>query len=313
MLKSLLPHLISVLAIIIFTIIYFFPQLEGRVVQQSDIILSQQATVTIKEYNAANDKQYLWNPAQFGGMPILANPPSKNNLVYKLYSVLQLGFSEPIGMYIAGTLLAYLCLILLGFNPWVSLICAIPVMFVTGNLILWEAGHNSKIRTLLFTPLLIAGVLQIFEFRKYFLGFILLATGFAFSFYTRHPQMTYYILLVFMIYGFIILFQTIKNKDWIHFEKGTGLVVASIVIGLATSATKTWSMYDYSKVTMRGEPILLKDNPDDESSSSKVEGLAWDYATAWSNGYMDIMAIAIPGFAGGANGEKVSKDSETTG
>lgn len=309
MLKKALPHLISVLVLLSFNVIYFFPQIEGKVVQQSDIVSSDQKTKSVKEYSKANGKSYLWNPAQFGGMPLLANPPSKNNLVYKFYTVLKFGFSEPIGMFFAGSLLMYLCFILMGFSPWVSLIFAIPTMFVTGNLILWEAGHNSKLRTILFTPLLIAGVLNIFEYRKYFLGFILLASGFAFSFFTRHPQMTFYILLVFMIYGFIVLVSTIKNKDWMHFGKGTLLVFVAILLGLATSATKTWSMYDYSKVTMRGDHILIKDNPEDESSSSKVDGLAWDYATQWSNGFTDIMAIAIPGFAGGGTGEKVGKSS----
>lgn len=309
MLKKVLPHLISVLVILIINVAYFFPQLHGKVIQQSDIVLSQQKTKLLKEYNKSNNETYLWNPAQFGGMPILANPPSNKNIIYKFYEALKLGFGEPIGLYVAGCLLSYLCFILLGFSPWLSLMFSFPAMYATGNLILWEAGHNSKVRTLLFTPLLIAGVLNIFEKRKYLLGFILLAIGFSFSFYTRHPQMTFYILLVFMIYGIIVLVQTIKEKDWTHFLKGAGVVVAAIVLGLATSATKTWSMYDYSKVTMRGDNILIPDNANDESSSSKVDGLAWDYAMQWSNGFGDIMSMAIPGFAGGGTGESVGTDS----
>ena len=309
MIKKALPHLISIFIIVLINVTYFFPQLQGKVVQQSDIVSSEQSTRTLKAYSLSNGKDYLWNPAEFGGMPILASPPSKNNLIYEFYRVLKLGFDEPIGMFIAGSLLSYLCLILLGFNPWVSLIFSFPAMFVTGNLILWDAGHNSKIRTLLFTPLLIAGVLNIFEYRKYFLGFLLLSIGFAFSFYTRHPQMTFYVLLVFMIYGIIVFINTIRQRDWNHFLKGTLLVAFAIVLGLCTSATRTWSMYDYSKVTMRGDPILLNDNLSNDNSSSKVKGLSWDYANQWSNGVIDIIALAIPGAAGGGSGEEVDINS----
>ncbi len=309
--SKLIPHLIALLTIILVNVIYFFPQIQGKKIQQVDIVSSSQANTALAKYRKDNDKIYLWNPAQFGGMPVLAGAPSKNNLIFHGYKVLKAGFGEPIGMFIAGSLLAYLMLVLLGVNPWLSMFFSLAMILTTSNVILWEAGHNSKIRTLIFTPLLIGGILSIFENKKYALGFILTALGFAFSFFTRHPQMTYYILLVFMIYGFVVLYQTIKTKDWSHFIKGTLIVLAAVLLGGSTSTTKIWSLYDYSKVTMRGESILKSSGAANTASSSEVDGLAWDYAMQWSNDTKDLMATYIPGFVGGGSGEKVSTKSDS--
>ena len=309
--SKLVPHLIALLTIILVNVIYFFPQIQGKKIEQIDIVSSGQATTALAKYQKDNDRTYLWNPAQFGGMPVLAGAPSKSNLIFHGYKVLRAGFGEPIGMFIAGSLLAYLMLILLGVNPWLSMFFSLAMILTTSNVILWEAGHNSKIRTLIFTPLLIGGILSIFENKKYALGFILTALGFAFSFFTRHPQMTYYILLVFMIYGFVVLYQTIKSKDWSHFVKGTLIVIAAVLLGGSTSTTKLWSLYDYSKVTMRGESILKSSGAANTASSSEVDGLAWDYAMQWSNDTKDLMATYIPGFVGGGSGEKVSTKSDS--
>lgn len=309
--KKVLPHVAAVAIIFMINIAYFFPQLSGKVVQSSDIVQSKKATAALKVYNDENDKTYLWNPSQFGGMPILAGAPGRKNIVYNVYSFFtSTMFPEPLGLYIAGCLMSYFLLVLLGVNSWHSLFFSIAMVLTTSNVILWEAGHNSKIRTLIFTPLLIAGVLSIFEYKKYLIGFITLALGFSMSIYTRHPQMTYYIMLVFMIYGFVFLYQTIKSKDWAHFGKGVVLVIFALVLGLATTASKTWSMYDYSEVTMRGKSILKSESPQ-TASSSEVDGLAWDYAMQWSNDYRDLMATYIPGFVGGGAAQKVSKNSAT--
>ena len=308
--KKLAPYVIALIIMILVNVAYFFPQLQGKAIPQVDILSGQESVKAVKQYEEANNKTYLWNPAPFGGMPLLANPPSSNNLIYKFYNLLKIGFDEPIGLYLAGTLISFIMFLVLGFNPWYSLIFSVPMVLATDNVILWEAGHNSKIRTLIFTPFIIAGILSVFEKQRYLLGGILLTLGFAFGTQTRHPQMTYYVLLVFMIYGLIILIQTIKSKNWIQFAKGTGVVLAAIIIGMSTSATKIWSMYDYSESTMRGKAILQSASTE-AATSSEVDGLEWTYAMQWSNDVKDVMASFIPGFVGGSNGEKVSRKSQS--
>ena len=304
-------HFACILIILLFNIIYFYPQFEGKKISQSDIVSSNQSTKALSEYRAETGKTYLWNPAQFSGMPVLSGAPSRNNLVYRSYVFLRFGFGEPAGLFIAGMLMTYFMLILLGINPWLSLIFSIGAIMATNNLILWEAGHNSKIRTLIFTPILIAGTLITFERKNYLVGFLLLAFSFSMSFQTRHPQMTYYILIVMGVYGLVKIFQSAQSKEWSPFTKGVLIALASIIIGLGTSATKTWSLYSYSKSTMRGDAILESSSGNDGRSSSEVDGLAWEYAMQWSNDLKDVMAMYIPRFVGGGNGEKLSRNSQT--
>jgi len=307
-LKSAWPYAVAILIMILVNVVFFLPQLQGEMIRQGDIVLGKERVHAVKEYQKANGKTYIWNPAIFGGMPLLDQAPSSGNLIFRAYSLLKIGFDEPIGLYLAGMIMGFIMFLALGFNPWYSLLFSIPMVFATDNLILWEAGHNSKIRTLIFTPLLIAGVLNIFERKKYLLGGILLAVGFSMSTTTRHPQMTYYIMLVFMIYGFVFLGQTIKTKDWRHLGIGTGLATLAIILGMATSTTKLWSLYNYSHDTMRGKSILATASSEPQSSS-EVDGLEWTYAMQWSNELKDIAATYIPGFAGGGSGEKVGTSS----
>ncbi|MEY2904669.1 MAG: hypothetical protein RJA52_685 [Bacteroidota bacterium] len=198
-----ISHLLAVIFMLLVNVIYFYPQIEGKVLNQGDLVSSDQAWAAMSEYQKKTGKSYLWNPAQFSGMPALTDAPNTMNLVSKVYGFYNMMLNDPIGMYFMGMLLTYFMLVLLGLSPLASALMSVPAMFVAGNVILWEAGHAAKIRTLIFTPLLIAGVLKIFEERKYLLGFILLTLGFSLSFYARHPQMTYYVLLSFLVYGIV--------------------------------------------------------------------------------------------------------------
>jgi hypothetical protein len=72
--------------------------------------------------------------------------------------------------------------------------------------------------------------------------------------------------------------------------------------------TEVWATYEYGSQTMRGEPILEKAAVA-SSSSSGVDGLAWDYAMQWSNGYGDLLSSFIPRVVGGGSRETISKNS----
>jgi hypothetical protein len=307
-----LKHLLAILFLLLVNVVYFFPQIQGKVLRQGDLVSSDQGYRAVAEYSEKFDKTYFWNPAQFGGMPMLTGAANPMNLVSNIYGYYNRLLPDPIGMYFMGCVLMYILFVMLGLSPMLAAISSFPVVYGSGTLILWGAGHAAKIRTLIFTPLLIGGVWKIFEERKYLMGFLLLTLGFSFSFYARHPQMTYYVLLGFLIYGILYTIQTVKNKEWVHFAKGVLLVVGSILLGVGTSATRTFSLYDYSKVTMRGDAILKSESANSSAaSSSNVDGLEWNYATAWSNGVEDLMAMYIPGFAGGGSGEEVGVDSES--
>lgn len=309
--KKAIPHIISLIVIILVNAIYFSPQFQGKKLNQVDIISADAKIAEPESYTEETGKLYLWNNGQFSGMPKLLAAPAKNNLIYPLYKVMRLGFGEPAGLFIALMLLYYITLVFLGVNPYLSLIFSVSIGLSTDNLILWSAGHNSKIRTLLFTPGIILGFIYILQRKRYLFGGAILALFLAMSVYTRHPQMTYYVLFILGILALIKTVEFIRKSEWTNLAKAYGVMVLALVLALGSSASKVWSIYDFNKSTMRGDPVLNteKVSNTEAQSSSEVKGLDWNYAMQWSNGFTDLMASYIPGFAGGGSGEKVDRSS----
>ena len=76
-----------------------------------------------------------------------------------------------------------------------------------------------------------------------------------------------------------------------------------------SSLSNIMAMRNYSEESMRGEPILEKQaEVVQASSSSEVDGLAWDYAMQWSNSSLDAFSILIPGVVGGSSAEPIDSD-----
>ena len=311
--KKMLPHIVCVAAIIIINVIYFYPQVKGKQLEQGDIISSKAMVAESDHYSKSTEKNYLWNNGQFSGMPRLLSVSAKNNLIVPLNTILRLGMDSPIGIFISIMLMFYILFVAIGINPYIGLFMSIGITLSADNLLLWKAGHNSKVATLAFTPLLILGIWLLFEKYKYLLGGAVFALGLALSIYTRHPQMTYYVFIIFGIYGIIKVIRTIRTGEWKKLITAICVVIFASAISLGSSASKVWSMYDYNKSSMRGKPVLQEEKlkNSEAKSSSAVNGLDWGYAMQWSNSTIDLIASYIPGFAGGGSSEKVSKDSET--
>ncbi|NBB88159.1 MAG: YfhO family protein, partial [Bacteroidetes bacterium] len=194
-----------------------------------------------------------------------------------------------------------------------AVLLALGTTYSVNNVILWDAGHASKVRTLALLSWVIAGVLLLYYRRKMYLGAAVLGLGLALSVYAQHAQMIYYAFMVFVFLGVIFFIQAIRQQAFRSFFTATGIVFVLAILAVGSSASRIWSVYDFNQSTMRGAPILEQnENADDReaTSSSEVEGLEWSYAMQWSNTAVDLMATYIPGLAGGSGAEKLSKDSE---
>lgn len=305
-------HIAAVIIIILANTIYFFPQLQGKKLQQTDLISAQGQSAEVRHFEELNNKTYMWTGGQFSGMPRLLEAPANNNLIWNAYKVLKLGFGDPIGIYIALMLLTYIMFVLMGIHPLLSILLSIAVGLSTNNIVLWEVGHRSKIRTLAFTPLIIAGVYYLFDKYKLLAGGILLCLGLTLSAFSRHPQMTYYIFMVYLVYMVVKAINLYKTGELAKLLKPIGVTVVCAVLAIGASASKLISIYEYNESSMRGKAILTSGNTQSSqaTSSSQVEGLDWDYAMQWSNGFLDVIASYIPGLVGGSTSEKVSRSSE---
>jgi len=302
------PHILPVLIILLVNIIYFFPQFEGKEVQQGDIIQYQGMAHEVLEYERATGEDALWTNSMFGGMPTYQIvTKNKGNVLGYVDRILNLGLKRPAGMFIAGMLAFYVFLQLMGVNIWLSLIGALFFGLSTNNLILYEAGHVTKLRTIMYGAPALGGIILAFR-GKYLYGTAMFALFFGLNVFSNHPQMTYYLGFVVLILGLVYLTSAIKNGTLLNFAKASGSLIFALVLALGASASQIWTTFEYSESTMRGKPILASEG-NIPKSSSETDGLEWEYAMSWSNSYRDLLSSFIPKAVGGGSGEWVDGDA----
>ncbi len=309
-LKALIPHFVSIAIILLVITVYFFPQVQGKILDQGDLIQSRAKVQALNEYQERDGIRYLWNPSQFAGMPFLYAVPAKSNLLEYIGKASKLGMGEAIGTFFSLSLFCYILFLFMGVNRWLALGLALATALSTNNIILWKTGHYSKILTLVYTPIIIMGLMMLYDKRKYLLGFGVFSLGLGLSLFARHPQMSYYLFMALLCYGIYEIYILLKDKDWKHFMKASILVILAAALSVGSSASKLWSLNEHKESSMRGGPVLAVGSEDSQSTDTKA-GLEWDYAMQWSNGWKDVVATFIPGFVGGGTSEHVGTDSET--
>ncbi|MCH2080852.1 MAG: YfhO family protein [Saprospiraceae bacterium] len=307
-LKNSLPHVLAILVFLVLSVVYFSPQLNGLVLQQGDILQYLGMAQEAKEFEEKTGETTLWTNSMFGGMPTYQIRTVVNgNQMHWVDKLARFNIPNPIGRFFAAMLGFYILMILLGVKPWLSAIGAVSFGFTTNSMLLFEAGHNTKVAAISYFPILVSGLLLIFR-KKYILGGILFALGLGLDLFANHVQMTYYLFLTLIIYGVAQLVHCIKNNDMMHFAKASGIALLGLLLGVGSTASNLYMTYEYSKDTTRGEPIL-KSETGQVNSSSETDGLDWEYAMQWSNGTTDLFASLIPGVVGGGSNEQVKSGS----
>ncbi len=306
--KSIGPYLISIVVMLMVSVLYFFPQFQGKVLQQSDLVNYQWMSQESKEYQKTSGEETLWTNSMFGGMPTYQiGSKEPTNVNKKIYKIMRLGIPRPAGLFFLGSLCFFLMMIGFRVNVWIALITSLAFAFTTNNLVLFDAGHATKVIAIMVSPLVVGGAVLTYQ-KKWLIGFPMFALGMGLNLMANHYQMTYYLALcmLFLVIGYLI--ERIIANDLINFLKSSVLLLFGVVLAFGTSASKLMTTYEYMEDTMRGESILK--NTDDEFSSSGVDGLSYDYAMSWSNGWGDLLASYIPKVVGGSSGEMVKSSSD---
>ncbi len=309
-LKKTAPHLAAIGFFLLICVLYFSPQLQGKKIRQGDIMQYRAMSKEIRDFKERTGETTLWTNAMFSGMPTyqINTVNAGNNLRY-VDRLLRFFIGNPIGTFFLAMISFYIMAIVLGMNIWVAVFGAVAFGFTTNHFVLFEAGHNTKLRALAYLPLITAGLLLAFK-KKYLPGAVLFALGVGLDITANHVQMTYYYGLTLLIFGIAQLLFSIRQKELPHFLKASGLLLVAGILGIGAAASNLLVTYEYSRDTMRGQPILKKEAPvSQQVSSSETEGLAWNYAMQWSNGTIDLFASFIPAAAGGASQEPIPDNS----
>jgi len=302
--KNATPHIIAIVLFIIINLIMYWPIfMENKGLNQNDILQGAGANQEIVDYRAETGEEALWTNSMFSGMPAyLINVQWSGELTSYIQKAVSLWLPSPASHTFVAMLSFYILLLVFRVNPYLAIGGGLVYGLNTFFLISVEAGHIWKVAAISWMPAVLGGIILAFR-KKYLWAFILTALAMAMEIRSNHLQVTYYLLLIVLVFGLFQLIDAIRNKTMPDFIKAIGVLILAVLLGVSTNIGKVWTAYEYGQYSIRG-PAELSSNT--ESSG----GLDRDYAFAWSNGIWEPFTFLIPNFYGGASQEEVSMSSD---
>lgn len=308
--KQALPHLVAVVIFLLLSVLLNKPALEGKVVQQGDVIQWRAMAQQSFEFKEKHGHFPKWTNSMMSGMPtyqIALGPKEPMNIrLDYIQDILTLGFPKPVFYLFIMALCFYLLCIVIGLNPWIGILGGIAYAYSSYNPVLIAGGHDTKLLSMVYAPAVLAGLQLIFK-QKYWIGSAVLLVSGVLLLGQLHQQIVYYTLLmaIFMTVPFII--KCIKEKTFKHLVLSAILSISLGVLILGTMALIYWPTYEFSKETMRGGRSELTQK--DKKNETKG-GLDKDYAFNWSYGKAETMTLLVPNAFGGSSGEVLGENSK---
>lgn len=302
-----LPHLIVLFIFMILTGGYFSPLFMGEKIYQGDIVNYKGMSQELIEFRSETGEEALWTNRMFGGMPAYQiSHQTPSNLTRYADKLLRFNFPKEASFVLIALIGFYILLLCLGLDPWMSMVGALGFAMTSYLFIIIEAGHNTKAHAITYMAPVLGGILLAFRGRV-LQGSALAALFLALQLRANHFQISYYLLIIVLLFALFELIHAIKQKTLMLFLKTASILVFAAMLGVGANLEKLLTTYDYADYSTRSKSELTIDG----DQSIKTSGLNKDYATSWSYGKMETFNLMIPNFMGGASGSELSKDSET--
>ena len=307
-----IPHIVAVVIFMLLSVFMTKPALEGRVVHQSDVI--QWKAMAQQSFDFEKKHGYFprWTNSMFSGMPAyqIAFGPKTPNYIDVGYfgTVLTFGLPRPVYYLFIACLCFYLLSLVMGVNPWISIIGGIAYGFCSYNAVLIEVGHDTKLMSMAYAPAVLAGIQLIFK-QRYWMGTALLLIFGNLLLGQSHQQIAYYTLLIILFMTIPFIIKCFRDKKLKHLLISGALGIGSGLIILGTMALSFWPTYELSQETMRGGRSELTPKGTDKKNATKG-GLDKDYAFSWSYGKAETMTLMVPNAFGSSSSEGPKEESK---
>jgi hypothetical protein len=308
MFQRLLPHLIAVVIFLIAALLFCKPALEGKVLQQHDIIGAKGMAHNACEYQEQHGHYPLWNTHLFSGMPnyqIAVEGPT--NFFYK-ETVRNFGLPKPFSFFFVACICFYILANAFRINPYLGIFGALSFAYSTYDPVIIAAGHDTKMMAMAYAPALLAGLVWLYE-KRYWLGLAITSLFATLEISANHPQINYYLFIVIVIMTISYLIIWIKNKEWKHTVIALSLALFGAIIGIGYSAVTFFTTYDYSKYTMRGGKSI-ETAGNGQVVEKRTSGLDYDYAFSYSLGKAEAVTLFMPDAFGGSSAESLSENQK---
>ena len=304
--KKFLPYVIVGIVFTITSLAYFNPVLSGKKIKQGDITQFIGMARESSQYRIDHGKESYWLTNAFSGMPTYqVGAYYPNDFIKYLDKAIRF-LPRPADYLFLYFLSFFILLTALKVDWKLAVLGSLSFGFSTYLIIIFGAGHNAKAHAIGYMPLVIAGILYIYQ-KRYLLGFTLTSLAMALEVVANHPQMTYYLGFCLLIFGTVELIHSYKNKQLPLFFKQTSIVLIACFLGIGVNSTRLLATKEYASESTRGKSELTI--YPDGSPKEITTGLDKAYITEYSYGIAETFNLLIPRFMGGGTVEKLNESS----
>ena len=304
--QAVLPHFVAILGFVLVSVFYFYPVLQGDKIYQSDIVQYVGMAKEQNDFRQETNSEPFWTNSAFGGMPTYqlgANYP--HNYVKKLDTVLRF-LPRPADYLFLYFLGFYILLMVLKVDPLKAFFGAVAFGLSTYLIIILGVGHNAKAHAIAYMPMVIAGVLLVFQ-KRYIIGGILTMIAAALEIQANHFQMTYYLLIILITMGIYFCYTYIINKEYKTLFKSFGVLLVTAILSIGVNATGLLATAEYTDFSIRGKSELTFNA--DGSKNETNSAMKYDYITEYSYGVAESFNLIAPRLFGGGNSEELGAKS----
>ena len=300
--RRLAPAAAALVVFFVVSAAYFAPQFRREVLPQHDVVQHEGMAKDISDMRAATGEDPQWTGGMFGGMPaFLINVAYPAQIVKRTVGQVVKLIDTPAAFLFFAMTAMWLMLLVFGVDPWVGIVPALAYGLSTYFLLIIGAGHITKMWALVYAPLMMGGAWMTLRGNMWAGGALTALTA-SLEIGANHPQITYYFLVAmaaFWISEGILSFREGRLRD---FSLRTAALVAAGILAVGSNFSPLWYTARHSKETIRGGSELAA------TAETSKNGLALDYATAWSYGRAESWNLLIPDFMGSDSARAFSED-----
>ncbi len=279
--------LFLVLSVGLFAPVHF----DGKGLHGTDIVKWRGMAEAMIEYEAETGEEALWAPNGFSGMPgylIQYGPqiPQVDSMIDALRP-----FAWPsshLFLMMAG---AYLLAFYLTRNPFSGLLAGLAYGLTTYMPIILAAGHQTKFVALAYAPFVLLAFAYTLR-NPGLLGGLSFAIAVSVQLRAKHPQITYYVLMLAFLWWIVEVVNAWRRGDWTPVSTSTGWLALGAVAALLMVLQPYWPTWEYKQFSVRGAV----------AGTGEAGNMGWENAMRWSQGIGEIITLAIADAFGGAGG-----------
>ena len=305
--KTYLNHFICVAILGIVSVVYFYPIIYGKSIQQSDISQFLGMSKQIVDHREEFNEEPFWLDNAFLGMPsfqVSAKYPF--DILYYIDQGIRF-LPRPADYLFLYLISFYFLIISLRINYKYALFGALAFGFSTYLIIILGVGHNTKALALGYLPLVLSGFLITLR-GDYLKGFIISSLFLGLQVHANHYQMTYYTLIMLFIVVVIHYWGFFKKNELRRIYQSLIVFLSVGLISLMMNAPSLLATKEYSEFSTRSKNDISI-NPDGSLKES-MNGLDKDYITEYSYGILESFNLIFPRFMGGGSSETIRESSK---